>query len=365
MKTFSQFLKEGAMVTDDFKKLGVWLNTILLPYNYQVAPAAAAGKPGKVLRSSREYRLQLINKNNDTSQQLINGLKQILLKASSDINGIVFNPISPNSSKFPSYSFIFNTQHFDLVIGRGANKGENFETNTVANLAGAFNTTKRDPAFATLINLLNKANPEFASVEIVSVKQRTGSTKKEGVPIEKLGAIIGDIVMKDRSGQEWFISLKDMNGNTFSSYSGASSLFNSAGDLQPKSAGADFLYAFGVDLNKVQAGFDQRNKITTPRNLVPVKNANQSNLKDIFERAWGMNYFYVKRIGVGGWKVFWLDREKLNKLAGNIRVTDIRYPSNKSKQVTILCESPDEAYTVELRNSKAGEYPNDIKIKVR
>ena len=353
-----------ALTTEEYKKIGDWLNQILAAYNYQVAPLAPAGKPAKIVKSSREYRLQLINKNQDTSDRLIASLDSIIKAASTDIKNIKFNAVSPNSSKFPSYSFDYQNQNFDLVIGRGANKGENFETKTVGDLANAFSTRKGSADFSKLVDQLNDSNKDFASVEIKSVKQRTGSTKKEGVPIEKLGAIIGDIVLKDTSDHEWFISLKDVNGATFSSYSGAASLFNSAGDIQPNSAGADFLNSFGVDLNKVQEGFDIRNKKNVMRKKHPIKTSNPAEIKKIFERAWGMNYFYVRKL-TSGWKVFWIDRAKLNKLTSNIKVTDIRYPNDKSKQITILCGNTDNSYLIELRNSKAGEYPNDTKFKVR
>jgi hypothetical protein len=70
---------------------------------------------------------------------------------------------------------------------------------------------------------MNEAHTPFANSEIVSVKQRVGSTRKEGIPIEKLGAIIGDIELKDSNDEKWYISLKDVKGNTFSAYSGAAS----------------------------------------------------------------------------------------------------------------------------------------------
>lgn len=70
---------------------------------------------------------------------------------------------------------------------------------------------------------MNEAHTPFANSEIVSVKQRTGPTRKEGIPIEKLGAIIGDIELKDSNDEKWYISLKDVKGNTFSAYSGAAS----------------------------------------------------------------------------------------------------------------------------------------------
>lgn len=353
------------MNTTEFKTLGDWLNQVLKPYNYQVAPLAPAGKPGKILRSSREYRLQLINKQQDTSDNLIKNLGEILKRASKEVLNVRFHSISPNSSKFPSYSFDFKGQNFDLVIARGANKGENFETKTVADLGQYFKVRSPSPEMVDLVSSLDEANKVFKDREIASVRQRTGSTKKEGIPIENLGAIIGDIILTDTTRKEWYISLKDVNGATFSSYSGAASLFNAKGDLQPNSPGAEFLNAFGVDLNKVQAGFDARNKLPSfGRPKLPVKRANAAAIKAIFERAWGMNYFYVRRMP-NGWKVFWLDRNKLDKLTNNITIYEIKYPSATSKQISIICGNNEQNYLIELRNSKAGEYPNDTKFKVR
>lgn len=360
MLSFKQF----STSTDLFTRVGAALNAIGAEYNYQVAPAMAKGKPGKNVKTMREYRMQLIDKKNDTSTKFIAHLKGEL--ESSDVAANVrFNQISPNSSKFPSYTFEIEGKIFDVVVARGANKGENFEVQTVKNL-GSYFQTRNDKDFAKLIDLMNEANPEFASVEIKNVKQRTGSTKKEGVPIEKLGAIIGDIVLTDTSGKDWFISLKDVNGNTFSSYSGASSLFEvSSGALMFNSEGANFLKAFGVDLNKVQAGFDERRKYKGKRPVFPTPKANQTELKKIFERAWGMNYFYVRRkASADGWKVFWLDRDYLDELTSGIVIDEISYPSPKSKQISIKCHARKQKYLIEIRNSKAGEYPNDIKFKV-
>jgi hypothetical protein len=252
---------------------------------------------------------------------------------------------------------------YDIVIARGANSGEKFETRTVKNLDSYFKV-RQDSEMAGIISQMNEAHSPFANSEIISVKQRKGSTKKEGVAIEKLGAIIGDIVLTDSNKSEWFISLKDVNGNTFSSYSGAASLFDKDGTLQPNSAGAEFLNSFGVDLNKVQAGFDERRNINKFRPNIPVKKANQAEIEKIFNRAWGMNYFYVRRQPTG-WKVFWLGKEKMDKLCRGIKIDAIRYPNKTSKQITILCSNSIEDYVIEIRNSKAQEYPNDTKFKVK
>lgn len=350
------------MIKEDFNKLGIWLNDILKHYNYQVSPLAPAGKPGKIAKDMREFRLQLINKTNDNSAELISKIPEIL-KKQDNVHNIRFNSISPNSSKFPSYTVTILDSTIDLVIGRGANKGENFETQTVADLAGAFTLNKKSDNFAHLIEQLNTSNNEFASVEILSVKQRTGSTKKEGIPIKDLGAIIGDIVLEDNTGKLWFISLKDTNGNTFSSYSGAWSIFDGNGTIQPNSPGSIFLKSFGVDLNQVQSGFDHRNKKKEIRTKLPIKRFNSGEINSIFERAWGMNYFYVRKIA-SGWKVFWIDSKKLAELTKGIIITDIRYPNERSKQISIYCKNAYHRYLIELRNSKAGEYPNDTKFKI-
>jgi hypothetical protein len=350
------------MKNDDiYAGVSTMLNAIANKNNYEVAPRLLKGKPGKNVKSLREYRLQLINKNNDNSSEFIRILKNELSKIE-EVKDIKFNKISPNSSKFPSYTFQIANKKVDVIIAKGANKGENFEKQIVDDL-GKYFLNANDNSFADLMDLMNKENKNFASREIANVKQRTGATKKEGVPIEKLGEIIGDIILTDTMGDDWYISLKDVNGTTFSSYSGASTIFNNKGILNPGSEGSKFLSAFGVDLNKVQSGFDERRGVKSSDFKIPVLKPDQIKIKKIFQRAWGMNYFYVRK-KPGGWKVFWLDAAKLNKLTSAIKVTSIKYPSKSSKQITIFAESPIQKYKIEIRNSKAGEYPNDIKFKV-
>lgn len=346
----------------EYKQIAEALSALVKQYNYQIAPKQPNGGTPTDKSYSREYRLQLINTQNDTSNIILDKLPADLKKIKS-LSNVKINLLSPNSSKFPSIEFKWGEEKIDVVIARGANKGENFEKTIVNNLASFFGSGIQDEKISLLINQLNKANPNFAKVEITSAVQRKGSTKKEGVRIEDLGAIIGDIVLTDTANKKWYISLKDINGYTFSSYSGAASLFNSSGELQPKSPGADFLYSFGVDLNQVQAGYDERNKIKIIRKKLPVKKPNSEELKKIFERAWGMNYFYVKKES-NGWKVFWIDRKMLDKLT-NITVKEVRYPNKTSKQISILCSSPEYDYLVEIRNSKGGEYPNDTKFRIK
>lgn len=345
-----------------YESVSSYLGKLAEQHNMKIAAKMPLGRPAKSNSKVREFRLQLINTHQPLPKTAISQLISDILK-NAEVKNVTFNELSPNSSKFPSISMEFDGYEFDFVIARGANKGENFEKKVVSDLDAAFKKASSDANYAKLIGMLIEANPEFAKNEIRSVKQRTGKTSKAGVAIENLGKIIGDIVITDTTGKEWFISLKDTNGATFSAYGGGPSLFNSSGDLQPNSEGAKFIKSFGVDLNKVQHGFDTRLNKNVLRASFDSPSANSSAIKAIFERAWGMNYFYVRKQS-SGWKVFWIDRRKLDEMTGGIRVTEIRYPDKNSKQISIYCSNSYWKYKIEIRNSSGGTYPNDIKFQV-
>lgn len=349
--------------TQDFKNFAQQLGLQIAPFNYKIADAFSAGKPGKRIKSMREFRLQLINKTNNTSETLIKNLENIIKTTITLDKDVTFNKISPNSSKFPSFSFQYKNQMFDIVIAQGANKGEQFEINVVRDMELFFHAKESTAIYEDLINQLNRSNKHFAERTIVKVSKRVGSTKKQGVPLEKLNEIIGDLYLIDSLNHKWYISLKDVGGAVVSSWPDAGTLFNSLGDLQVNSKAADFLKIFGVDLNLVQEGFDQRHSKQKVRIKVPTETQSTAKIKDVFERVWGINYFYVRKTSTS-WKVFWLDRQKLNTLVNNIKVTQIKYPSKTSKQITIFCENMYEKYIIEVRNSSGGEFPNDIKIKL-
>jgi hypothetical protein len=133
-----------------FQKIADNLNSMIKSKNYQVAPTYPKGTTGSNDKRYREYRLQLINKEKDISVAVIEHLGN-QLKKDSNIKLLKFNDISPNSSKFPSYSFTFNDQMYDIIIARGANSGEKFEIRTVKNLDQFFKI-RQDSEMSSLIN---------------------------------------------------------------------------------------------------------------------------------------------------------------------------------------------------------------------
>ena len=107
-----------SLSTSDYTAIGNLVTSKISPYRYQVNPKQA-GKPGKVDKTTREYRLQPTSKDVDTQASLISNLEKIIRNI--NYRGfipteVVFNKISPNSGTFPSYSFILNNQKFDFVI---------------------------------------------------------------------------------------------------------------------------------------------------------------------------------------------------------------------------------------------------------
>src|SRR6056300_1344262 len=109
-----------------YKQFGEDLNKLVLTQGFKVEDTKPAGRNSRYYPNQREFRLQLINPERDTREDLITFL-DTQLKYTSGISNIKFNPISPNSSKFSSYSFTIDGFGIDVVISRGSNKGENYE----------------------------------------------------------------------------------------------------------------------------------------------------------------------------------------------------------------------------------------------
>lgn len=337
-----------------------FLNSVSVPLEYHVNPKKLLGTPGKNRKDMREFRLHPIDKHKkvDIKDRLCYSLKQ-----SDGILDLAFNHVSPNSSKFSSYSFKMHDVHVDAVIASGANRGELFEKTVIRELNEALEGTV-NVRIKRLIDDLERENSEFLWNNIHDIRERKGNTRKDGIPVEKLGEIIADIIMLDRNNRSWYLSLKDWNGEAFSSYNGASSLFDSNGTLVEDSLGANFLKSFGVDLNQVQKGFDDRNGISSIRNYINNDFFHRENVKKIFTRAWGLNYFYVRRKINDTWKVFWLDRKKLDELIGGLKITEVIYPSANNKSILIKCSNENASYKIEIRNCHGGEYPCDTKFRI-
>jgi len=341
------------------KDFGSWLDDSFKKHSYRIgyAKSGTIGLDG----STREYRIHPIDTNTPPLVNVLDVIPDVLVSYPGSISRIKFNEISVNSSKFPSFSFTIEDVDYDLVIASNGNGGHKFEKQIIDSLRKAIfdgeQGTKGSDLFTKLVDL---GLPDKQN--IANVSERKGSTRKSDVPIEHLGSVVGDAVVTTKTGEKHYISLKSAHGDTFSSYSGAKSLFDGT-TLDQHSFGAKFLQSFGVNLNTLQESFDTRNGIILDRQKIPATGHNKYETTDIMRRAWGCNYYYA-RDRKDGWETFFIDDNKLKTLA-DVEVERIVYPSETSKQLTINCSSPIKDYRIEIRNSKGGEYPNDIKFRVR
>ena len=144
-------------------------------HNFQVAPTQKLGKPSKTNSTVREFRLQLINTNRDTSDAFKSAVVGEL-KKSKGFTKITFNTLSPNSSKYPSVSFVYEGMKFDAVIAKGANKGENFEKKTISDLARYFKSKGVNKTYKQLVEKLTQSNPSFGINEIDRKSTRLNSS---------------------------------------------------------------------------------------------------------------------------------------------------------------------------------------------
>lgn len=323
----------------------------ILEPEYRVLPSLEFGRPSSYNSSIREIRI--VPTQNSTIIELENFCKSKTLC----ITSIEKN--SKCSSKFSSCIVQYQTDLFELVLCYGANKGETFEKRTISELKTYIETGCDLGKYSELFTQLETCNPTFSKTNIQTITPRVGSTYKQNVELSTLSSVISDFYLLD-SETKWGVSLKDKNGQTISALPHASTLFVD-GTFNPTSKLLPFLYTFGVDPYMVQKGFNERNKTES---LIHVdKPSVLLSISDIFMRVWGYNYFYVMNKTVG-WKTMWICLDQLKELTNNISVSQVTYPNENSKQISIYCDNGSYFYKIDIRNSKGGEYPNDIKVKL-
>lgn len=334
------------------------INDTLSHFKYSINVKSPIGKPATHNKNIREFRVCPVEID---AKLCVNTSIEIL--SSRGFVNVQYNRQSCCSSKYPSLSFSYSNTVFETVITKGKNRGERFEQQTLDMLTQVISNTHNAPLYNNLLASLEKSHTDFNTSDIVSISGRSGSTRR-GNDITQSASIIGDIIIRDSSERDWFISLKDINGSSFATYPGGHTLFSND-ELVYNSPASNFLYSFGADLNLVQRGFDIRNNITKirTRHTVP-QQANNDFVRNVFQRAWGINYFYARRKSDVNWETFWLCENTHQQLT-DVTVDRIKYPDINTKSITIYCSSSFKKYVIEVRNSRGGEYPCNITFKIR
>lgn len=330
--------------------------------------------------ASTEYyqiRIKPIEKGSIELSDLLVQLEKYLRNSKSKhigISNVQINDRSVNSGKYSSVSFSFNDIDYDVVVALGGNSGESFEKelllkmdNLVASGPGTEDGDQARAAFAAL----EEVDPLFALDNIVSVSPRTGSTQRSGnLTPEETGAIIADIVVHLKTGGKKYVSVKNSEGSTVAQF-GISKAFNDDLSVNTRSnEWRSWLEPFGLNPAKIEEGLiAARDQTDVDWNDIESQDVSVDSNHPIFkimQQLWGANYYYLREKR-GGFYAIKIDRKYVdNVLLGNLKVTEIRYPSKNRKQINVYLQSDFMKFKLEARNprGKGSARPTQIQLKV-
>jgi hypothetical protein len=320
------------------------------------------------------FNVELRVKPDDTSSPEI--LEELQVRLSELLNErVVRNKVSPNSGKYSSLSFKKDGELVDLIVAKGANKGEAFEKELLADLQRFHMEGVSTGMVDDLMLQMQKVDPDFKvkNIERISSGGHAGARARFHLPPDQHGKIIADIVIEMNDGTERYLSVKNINGKTLANItSGVRASFDDTTfKMDGNTEFSKVLKSLGVDLTKVSKGltaYSQRKHVLfDPKPEVSVKVTKGSSAWKFIEKAWGYNYFYVRQQGEG-FKILNIDKTKLHgDLIKGLEVTRIYYPYKESKQLTVHISSAGAEYALEVRNphGPGSIVPTDAKLALK
>lgn len=287
-------------------------------------------------------------------------------------------------------------KNFSVVFGQGRNEGHKYEDQVLNDLQSSQqkqNSEDRSELYKALLQALNLQTDEIKQFRKTAEKHvKRPITDK----IEDVGAIISDIDIILNDGRHIYISLKNENGLTFanSGYHGGfivemdKTVSSTFFTIKPGSHQLDdFVFALGIDKQKAADGInDYLQKRQTQGNYQKVPTQfDPEKIQNYLASAYGYGYWYVKPSRNGAYRIINLDSpEAAIHQVGNINSVMVTYPhynsytiqqkkrgvisniekTKTSKQITAWVDTTTATYVVELRNTKLGFNPNEIKVKI-
>ena len=281
-----------------------------------------------------------------------------------EISDIQFNKNSTHSGKFSSVSFKMGDTYYDIVIARGANRGESFEKELLLkldNLVTGISTDDEEAHHA--LSALQKIDPDFSIDNIKSITPRTGSTSRSAATTaEEMGAIIADIIVTLKNGGRRYISVKNRDGDTVAQF-GVSDAFTDSLDVNTSSqAWKVWLAPLKLDAAKIAEGLRaardgtelEWDDIVRPNEPIEADEPIVKILKQMF----GGGYYYLRQKKDGFFATKIDDDYLSTHLLKNLKISEIRYPSAARKQLTIFLHSDAGTFKLELRNPSGGGRQN-------
>jgi hypothetical protein len=282
----------------------------------------------------------------------------------------------PNpSSKFNMFEFNTDEGLVQIILSGGANIGEKYEQDFVGRLKSVAGSDISDIEDNDIKKLYQTIGIDPSTLKPEDITFTGAIDTKRSLSFEgpqNIGAKIADIIIKP----DTFISLKNISGGTF--YNGGTVPFivekNGKAVYEPskfetKPMMAAIFKAFQIDPKKVAQGINEYSAGSgkIPNSFTPVSGDTKA-LRNLIASGYGYGYWYVREKKND---IFIYDigtSKDAYNLVGDIKDISIKYPNTETKTLTLklVADSPilgTVNYLIEIRNTKGGLLPLDLKMK--
>lgn len=331
-----------------------------------------------------EIRLQPTSKVEDKekfTQDFIDTLEELKL----ELVGDIIKPGDPESpsSKFPSYKVKDDDGNIYIITlagGSFSNAGMAYERKVEQDLKTYFENKEEGAKKPEFLEQLE----QFLNVEFTDISKETTFDRRVKRPLsakgpQDKGDEIADITLKDKDGDNYYISLKAIGGKTVSN-AGATGMFKLQDDeivfsnTEKDNIGRALLDAGDVNVGAVLRGLnDYKNKTKSVDYLIKshkvTDKADIDQLTKFLGSAFDYGYIYVKQKNVrDDLEIADLTTEdNLYDFIGNIEEVFVYYPyyisdARSRKHISVRLNTDTGNYSFDIRNTSGGLIPNQINL---
>lgn len=329
-------------------------------------------------------------------------LKQSLIDSLDDINLVLVDTLNPNEPGNPSGTFnaykvkdTISNNEFIVIISGGAagNKGMKYERDIFESFIQYFDAldraeTDEERKQIEKPSMLEKLEDNL-DVEFIGLNKDATFNRSVKRPLTLDGAndrgkVIADVTLIDSNNDDYYISIKDIDGKTVGN-AGAARMFkinNKEVDFinrERDGIGGDLMKAAGVRIPDVERGLSDyaKKRVSSPELSKTEDTTNQPGvdlnvLHKFIESAFDYGYIYVKRknkkddLEIEDLR----DKNKLIDYIGDITKVQVKYPFYRSnarridsrKSVSIIMTTDKNVYSFDIRNKSRNIVPTEINL---
>jgi len=259
----------------------------------------------------------------------------------------------------------------DYLIEKSNTEHDNAIADEIRSLIKAGYGSKRAKKLLDTLDI----NPK----DVIKVIHKSGKNERRSLsPKPKnVGHIVADIILVVRTpngNKTYPISIKDPAGSTFGNFgiAGSFDLDENKQVIISPHPSDQFLKAMGISKKKMQRGLQKY----IDKGIEPVKGTVNTDidknpqfdikiLRKFLMAGYGYGYWYAREWTNNEWEIRDLRTfKKLKEYVGIPKVEFVSYPGETKQTHAMIHTSNDHKYNVDIRNSKGGDIPKEIKIRI-